>query len=68
MLKLLDFMYNGEVNVEQQYLKEFLQLGEELRVQGLSEKEGDKEEEEERVEEKVVTNKVRELLFSFFSL
>jgi len=37
LLKLLDFMYNGEVNVEQQLLKEFLQLGEELRVQGLCE-------------------------------
>lgn len=37
LLKLLDFMYNGEVNVEQQLLKEFLQLGEDLRVQGLCE-------------------------------
>ena len=37
LLKLLDFMYNGEVNVERAVLKEFLQLGEDLRVQGLCE-------------------------------
>jgi len=45
LLKLLDFMYNGEVNVEQQLLKEFLQLGEDLRVQGLCEELVDKGEE-----------------------
>ena len=31
LLKLLDFMYNGEVNVEHGLLKEFLQVGEDLR-------------------------------------
>jgi len=45
LLKLLDFMYNGEVNVEQQLLKEFLQLGEDLRVQGLCEELAEKREE-----------------------
>jgi len=49
LLKLLDFMYNGEVNVEQQLLKEFLQLGEELRVQGLCEELAEKG---QKVEEK----------------
>ena len=39
LLKLLDFMYNGEVNVERANIKEFLQCGEELRVEGLCEKE-----------------------------
>ena len=38
LLKLLDFMYNGEVNVERANIKEFLQCGEELRVDGLCEK------------------------------
>lgn len=38
LLKLLDFMYNGEVNVERANIKEFLQCGEELRVEGLCEK------------------------------
>ena len=31
ILKLLDFMYNGEVNVEPSLLKEFLTIGEDLR-------------------------------------
>ena len=31
LLKLLDFMYNGEANVEHGLLKEFLQVGEDLR-------------------------------------
>lgn len=44
LLKLLDFMYNGEVNVEHQLLKEFLQVGEELRVQGLCEELAEKDE------------------------
>jgi len=38
LLKLLDFMYNGEVNVEHALLKEFLQVGEDLRIEGLCEK------------------------------
>ena len=38
LLKLLDFMYNGEVNVERANIEEFLQFGEELRVEGLCEK------------------------------
>jgi len=38
LLKLLDFMYNGEVNVEHAFLKEFLQVGEDLRIEGLCEK------------------------------
>eukprot|EP00090_Calanus_glacialis_P042639 TRINITY_DN755_c0_g1_i1.p1 TRINITY_DN755_c0_g1~~TRINITY_DN755_c0_g1_i1.p1 ORF type:complete len:501 (-),score=197.13 TRINITY_DN755_c0_g1_i1:168-1670(-) len=57
LLKLLDFMYNGEVNVEQQLLKEFLQLGEELRVQGLCEEVVEKG---EKVEEKSVVSKPKE--------
>jgi len=57
LLKLLDFMYNGEVNVEQQLLKEFLQLGEELRVQGLCEEMVEKG---EKVEEKSVAHKPKE--------
>ena len=38
LLKLLDFIYDGEVNVEHSLLKEFLQIGEDLRVEGLCEK------------------------------
>ena len=33
LLKLLDFMYNGEANVEHGLLKEFLQVGEDLRYE-----------------------------------
>ena len=50
LLKLLDFKYNGEVNVEHQLLKEFLQVGEELRVQGLCEEIGEKDKVDERQE------------------
>ena len=44
LIKLLDFMYNGEVNVERTNIKEFLQCGEELRVEGLCEKAGQEQE------------------------
>ena len=46
LIKLLDFMYNGEVNVERTNIKEFLQCGEELRVEGLCEKAGQEQEQE----------------------
>ena len=32
---ILDFMYNGEVNVEQGHLTSFLSVAERLRVRGL---------------------------------
>ena len=36
LLKLLDFMYNGEANVEHGLLKEFLQVGEDLRLTAIT--------------------------------
>lgn len=37
LTSLLDFMYKGEVSVEQRYLESFLNTAEELKVKGLSE-------------------------------
>jgi len=36
MLSILNFMYNGEVNVNQEDLQNFLAAAEELRIKGLS--------------------------------
>ncbi len=47
---VLDFMYNGEVNVAQEQLPAFLRAAEELAVKGLTDK---KEEEEGEEEEEV---------------
>jgi len=38
LLDILDFMYNGEVNVVQEELKQFLSVAADLRVQGLTQK------------------------------
>jgi len=38
LLDILDFMYNGEVNVVQEELKQFLAVAADLRVQGLTHK------------------------------
>jgi len=38
LLDILDFMYNGEVNVVQEELKQFLAVAADLRVQGLTQK------------------------------
>ena len=37
---IVDFMYNGEVKVHQQYLESFLALAQEIRLEGLSKKKG----------------------------
>ena len=39
LIKLLDFMYNGEVNVAQGSLNSFLKCAESLRVRGLTDEE-----------------------------
>ena len=36
MVSILNFMYNGEVNVNQEDLQSFLAAAEELRIKGLS--------------------------------
>ena len=36
---LLDFIYNGEVNIDQDHLHAFLELASELKVKGISQKE-----------------------------
>ena len=36
MLSILNFMYNGEVNVNQEDLQNFLAAAEELKIKGLS--------------------------------
>ena len=38
LLGILDFMYNGEVNVAQEELKQFLSVAEDLKVKGLTQK------------------------------
>jgi len=38
LLGILDFMYNGEVNISQEELKQFLAIAADLKVQGLTQK------------------------------
>ena len=40
LASILDFMYNGEVNVKQDHLNSFLAVAERLRVRGLCQNEG----------------------------
>lgn len=40
LASILDFMYNGEVNVKQEHLNSFLAVAERLRVRGLSQNDG----------------------------
>ena len=35
MVSILDFIYNGEVSIPQEYLEEFLQVSTELNIKGL---------------------------------
>ena len=58
MALLLDFMYNGEVNVKQENLNSFLALAEKLSVRGLTQGQGggggsDKDRDKERHKETV---------------
>merc|ERR1712042_298008 len=40
LISVLNFMYNGEVNVAQEELNSFLSVAEELRVKGLTQNQG----------------------------
>lgn len=53
MALLLDFMYNGEVNVKQENLNSFLALAEKLSVRGLTQGQGGGEKDRDRQKEPV---------------
>jgi len=49
LASILDFMYNGEVNVKQDHLNSFLAVAERLRVRGLCQNEGSSDTSKSRI-------------------